>query len=435
MGIGGSSQAARYVIDTPQGAIRFVNLHLETPRKGLVGVFQFDIGRVNENTLLRDIESRRTRSWLGEAEGSIVIAGDFNMPVESAIYRRDWSEFRNTFSEAGIGFGMTKDNGWIQVRIDHIITGADWRAKRVVVGPVVGRGHRPVVADLSWGGSRPPVSAVTTPSGADCATPQAGWIWCDDFEQDRLSHYFEYDTAGGNFVRAAGVGVGGSTGMRARWAAVGQPGAGSLHLAFGKTPQSYFRPVDAGTANYREIYWRMYLKHQPGWIGGGGDKLSRATILASSSTWAQAMSAHVWSGESPGPNQNYLYIDPASGTDASGNLRTTGYNDFANWRYLGFTRSTTPIFDANHAGQWHCVEAYAKLNDSGQSNGLFRLWINGALEAERTGLNWVGAYSAYGINAVFFENYWNGGSPQVQERYFDNIVVSTQPIGCAPSAP
>jgi hypothetical protein len=32
---------------------------------------------------------------------------------------------------------------------------------------------------------------------------------------------------------------------------------------------------------------------------------------------------------------------------------------------------------------------------------------------------------------VFFENYWNTGSPKLQERYFDNIVVSTQPIGCA----
>jgi hypothetical protein len=34
------------------------------------------------------------------------------------------------------------------------------------------------------------------------------------------------------------------------------------------------------------------------------------------------------------------------------------------------------------------------------------------------------------INAVFFENYWNAGSPVQQERYFDNLVISTQSIPC-----
>jgi hypothetical protein len=45
-------------------------------------------------------------------------------------------------------------------------------------------------------------------------------------------------------------------------------------------------------------------------------------------------------------------------------------------------------------------------------------------------LDFVGTYTDYAINAVFFENYWNDGSIKEQERYFDNIVVSTKPIGC-----
>src|ERR1051325_4995332 len=59
----------------------------------------------------------------------------------------------------------------------------------------------------------------------ECATPRVGWIWCDDFEEDRLRQYFEYDSAGGSFVRAAGVGRDGSFGMRARFAR-GQTSAG-----------------------------------------------------------------------------------------------------------------------------------------------------------------------------------------------------------------
>ncbi|MBT8405076.1 MAG: hypothetical protein KJP18_14530, partial [Gemmatimonadetes bacterium] len=81
-------------------------------------------------------------------------------------------------------------------------------------------------------------------------------------------------------------------------------------------------------------------------------------------------------------------------------------------------------------GSWYCVEARVRLNDAGQTNGVFQLWIDDVLEAERTGLNWVGAYSAYGLNAVYLENYWNSGSPVAQERYLDNFVVSTQRIGC-----
>ena len=276
-------------------------------------------------------------------------------------------------------------------------------------------------------GADAPLASPTEPAAAAmCASPQPGWIWCDDFEVDRKASYFEYDSAGGSFVRVVGVGVGGSVGMRVHFAA-GQVNAGSLKVAFGKMPSSSFRPVDAGSAAYRDIYWRTWMKNQAGWTGGGGDKLSRATSLVAAN-WTQAMMAHVWSGSDA--RATYLILDPASGTDAAGVLRTTQFNDIANFRWLGQGASSTPVFDAAHVGQWHCIEAHARLNDAGSSNGVNELWIDGALEAQRTGLNFVGAFSTYGINAVFFENYWNAGSPVAQERYIDGLVVSTQRIGC-----
>ncbi len=262
---------------------------------------------------------------------------------------------------------------------------------------------------------------------SECATPRPDWIWCDDFEQDRLARYFEYDDAGGAFTRTAGAGLGGSVGMRARFAG-GQTSAGALHLAIGKTPQAYFRPVDQGQAAYRDLYWRLYLRHQPGWVGGGGDKLTRAISFASSTTWAEAMIAHVWSGSVP--DQDYLVLDPASGTDTLGTVLTNSYNDFSHVRWLGVAKSATPLFDAGHVGRWYCIEAHVRLNEAGAANGVFELWIDGALEARRAGLNWVGAFTAYGINAVYVENFWNAGAPQPEERYIDNFVVSTQPIGC-----
>ena len=302
-------------------------------------------------------------------------------------------------------------------------------------GLVEARAAGPATITARASGIAGTASAVVTPadggggSGAlavECASPRAGWIWCDDFEQDRLASYFEVDGAGGRFVRLAGAGVEGSYAMRSRFSTSAQTSSGNLKLAFGRTPSSTFRPVDAGTANYREIYWRHYLLTPSAWTGGAGDKLSRAMILAGGD-WSQAMIAHVW-GASNG--SEYLLIDPASGTDEAGTLRTSGYNDFANLRWLGNRRASMPTFSDAARGTWHCIEARVRLNDAGASNGVFQLWIDGVLAAGRTDLNWVGSYSAYGINAVFFENYWNAGSPVVQDRFFDNIVVSTQPIGC-----
>ncbi len=83
---------------------------------------------------------------------------------------------------------------------------------------------------------------------AECEAPKPGWIWCDDFEKDRLGSYFEYAPIDGGFVRLPGAGYGGSVGMRARFSRKGQVQAGSLKLAIGKTPSPYFRAVDDGTA-------------------------------------------------------------------------------------------------------------------------------------------------------------------------------------------
>jgi uncharacterized protein YjdB len=312
-----------------------------------------------------------------------------------------------------------------------------WSSANTDVGTISGSGlvtgvaaGTTTITATSEGVTGTTTLTVTAPSSGDraheCASPKAGWIWCDDFEQDRSSSYFEYNTVSGSFARTSSVGLDGSSAMKAHFAA-GQTDAGSIKVAFGQTPSSYFRPVDAGTAKYRELYWRLFLKNQSGWTGGGGDKLSRATVFAASD-WSQAMIAHEWAGSSP--NQNYLVLDPASGTDAAGNLVTSGYNDFAHLNWLGAAQSSTPIFDAAHVGQWYCIEAHVKLNDAGQSNGVLEVHINGNLEAQRTGLNFLGSFNAYGLNAVFVENFWNAGSPVAQDRYIDNFVVSTQSIGC-----
>jgi len=287
-----------------------------------------------------------------------------------------------------------------------------------------------VVALLTLGGASHAVVIANEPICTGGASPDPSVIWCDDFEDPTPLNekYFEYDDASGSFTRVAGVGMNGGYGMQVVWQP-GQVGAGGFKRSFGRSPAS---SQSDSTSDFREIYWRHYLKMERGWTGSP-DKLSRAMILATSN-WAQAMIAHLWSGS----GADYLVIDPASGIQA-GQLVTTGYNDFANLTWLGAVSGRTPIFATASSGRWFCIEAHVKLNTPSRSDGVFEFWIDNQLEAGRYDLNWVDTWTGYGINAIFFENYWNAGAPGVRVRYFDNIVISRQRIGClttvAPSPP
>jgi hypothetical protein len=199
----------------------------------------------------------------------------------------------------------------------------------------------------------------------------------------------------------------------------GSQGVGNRKVFFGDSPTG--KVVQKGKHS-DDIYWRVYVKHQSGWTGGGPDKLSRATSIVSG-RWAQAMIAHVWSsGEA-------LTLDPASGVRGD-RVVTTRYNDFDNLHWLGNRpASTFKLHGTEEAGRWVCVEARARLNTPGEKDGLNQLWIDGRLEAERRNLDWRGSYDRHGLNAVFLETYWNKGSPVTQRRWLDNFVISTQPIG------
>jgi len=278
----------------------------------------------------------------------------------------------------------------------------------------------------SAGGSGGSAGALSAAECENWQTEHPEWIFCDDFESgDPLvatGRYFEYTDNDGDFIPLDGVGLDGSTGMRVLWQA-GEVDAGSLKVAFGRNPNGYMDNGIRPTEDFGEIYYRMYLRMQPGWTGSPA-KLSRATVFYSASDWSQAMIAHIWSDDA-----EHLIIDPVSCV-SGGTPVCTGYNDFGNMDWLGIGTGTTPLFATSNSGTWYCIEAHVRLNNSGAANGVQEFWIDGNLEVRSDTLDFVGTYHDYAINAVFFENYWNVGSLQEQERYFDNIVISTEPIGC-----
>jgi endonuclease/exonuclease/phosphatase (EEP) superfamily protein YafD len=183
LGAGGDGLVARHQLDTPGGPLYVVNLHLETARKGLRGFMGTDgfipdglevpssaesadeaaarEGRLarGERAMVREAESERAARWATGDDQSIplIVAGDFNIPVESAIYRRHWSPYRNAFDETGTGLGWSKREGaLLRIRIDHILVTrrSGLRPIGAVVGPDLGSDHLPILADIAWPGTR-----------------------------------------------------------------------------------------------------------------------------------------------------------------------------------------------------------------------------------------------------------------------------------------
>ncbi len=149
------------LVAAPQGDLAFCTTHPESPH--------YSIDRsLSRKTVLRPSQSTQMAAeiasrwqdpeelsiWLRQCGRLQIIAGDLNLPPDSAIYRSFWSGYRKAFSSAGLGFGYTE---WPRmrllrfgIRIDHILSGPSWRPCRCWVGPDIGSDHLPLIADLVW---------------------------------------------------------------------------------------------------------------------------------------------------------------------------------------------------------------------------------------------------------------------------------------------
>jgi vancomycin resistance protein VanJ len=142
---------AHVQVETPSEVIQLFNVHLATPRAGLRGVLD-DRGNpssgMEANTTLRNQQLAALHFVMRSVEGPFLIAGDFNTPPESALYREYCSEWRNAFSASGWGWGHSFRSRYFSVRIDHLFAGPGWRWVRCWLGPDIGSPHRPLIGDV-----------------------------------------------------------------------------------------------------------------------------------------------------------------------------------------------------------------------------------------------------------------------------------------------
>lgn len=146
-------------VTTPEGEFIFGSMYLPSPRYGLQHILDRAIG-INPrkaDLLVAETENRQkvselVRNSLKFRESPLIIAGDFNMPVESNIYQTYWSEFSNAFAEKSFGYGWTyRDYAYgipINLRIDHVLTTNGAHPLQCFVEKYIGSDHRPVISDI-----------------------------------------------------------------------------------------------------------------------------------------------------------------------------------------------------------------------------------------------------------------------------------------------
>jgi len=148
-----SGRALRFEVIWQGEPVTIATVHLPSPRLALFAARQGDFTLLASSIRTRFGASQATADWIrgGSRFGPLIVAGDFNLPVESPAFRDHWGALRNAFSEAGWGFGHTMFAGSHRVRIDHILVDRAFAVRAASVLSGYPSEHQPVVADLTIG--------------------------------------------------------------------------------------------------------------------------------------------------------------------------------------------------------------------------------------------------------------------------------------------
>ncbi|MGE4423944.1 MAG: endonuclease/exonuclease/phosphatase family protein [Pseudodesulfovibrio sp.] len=148
------------VIDAPQGRFAFVAVHLPSARYGLQNVVSRDMGVdpakagvLTDETSGREAASRQVLSLVESTPLPTIVAGDFNMPRQSRIFRDVWGTLDDAFAQTATGYGWTFHDEFrglpVPLSIDHVMTRNGATPQNFMVGPDIYSDHRPIIADVA----------------------------------------------------------------------------------------------------------------------------------------------------------------------------------------------------------------------------------------------------------------------------------------------
>jgi endonuclease/exonuclease/phosphatase family metal-dependent hydrolase len=152
--------ALQVVAKLDDSQLAFYSVHLTSPRYGLQNVLDrrtlinfSRTGLLVEETGRRWKTAQAVQGVVASQNLPAIIAGDFNMPTESALYRKVWGGYANAFTRTGLGYGWTERADVkgvpVRVRIDHVLSTAGLEPRLCKVGPDIGSDHLPLLADIA----------------------------------------------------------------------------------------------------------------------------------------------------------------------------------------------------------------------------------------------------------------------------------------------
>ncbi len=148
----------RVLLDVYGREVHLLDVHLQPPH--LLGELRGGsrlFVPLGVSTEVQDQELARLLEELDRLEGTVVVAGDFNMTDQSTGYGKLTERLLDAHREAGWGFGNTFPDGQVRsiptpfplIRIDYVFHSPDMRALTAYVGDKGGPNHRFLVAELS----------------------------------------------------------------------------------------------------------------------------------------------------------------------------------------------------------------------------------------------------------------------------------------------
>lgn len=270
----------------------------------------------------------------------------------------------------------------------------------------------------------------------ECGNPPIGTVFCEDFEgTNPKSHFDDYDgnkDTENQIVNNNGPTDSASNKVIRLRVPAGQPGGSDL--------------VKILPTGYDKLYARWYFQYEPGFNfnapnhGGGLTAGSRDYIGISGNRpagndFASFTVQYRDSSAIPFAYSYYrgMYQDCANPSGQCwGDSLPCIYDTGASYCTKPQHRPTITM-SSIQAGRWYCVEQMLDIGPPTTTgtnpNGRFTLWLDEQLLGDYQDL-WLRTTATLKVQNLWLSLYHHDGTHSTVGQMIDNVVVSTQRIGC-----
>ena len=264
-----------------------------------------------------------------------------------------------------------------------------------------------------------PVLAAAAPDQQEAICADPAVIFCENFEDRSTADYMDmsrpkYKNNGWALSNA-------SSGNQTEKVVNTQAVDGSKGFQFQYNPGSNGAGfLDTSVAGGSDVYIRWYSKWSTNYVWSG----------VSTKHFEYALSAG-------NPGNIHLWSSNWGSNELHHNTNNATFQRVVD-------QNVSPLFTVQ-PNTWACLEVHIKMNSGlGSSNGVIEGWVDGVKRMNYPAIEVWNAAAV--VNGLMMSGYWNCAQPpsdcstagdykSTMYRWHDNIVMSTQRVGCLGTPP